>query len=126
MDELLTLKPKLTRLKLSDEVERRDFKQMGRRLTRSGSEPDKTLETFDFRFNPRIHEPPAVPGVWIFNDFQAGFVRARFGRGGQFSGRRWNRALGCAYRGTWGEGGCHSIKITNAISSHPSAKWASF
>jgi len=86
MDELVTLKPKLTRLKLSgvsetletriaqamrekwsftqfleillsDEVERRDFKQLGRRLTRSSLEPDKTLETFDFRFNPRIHEP---------------------------------------------------------------------
>ena len=86
MDELLPLKPKLTRLKLSginesletrisqamsekwsfsqflevllsDEVERRDFKQLGRRLTRSGLEPDKTLETFNFHFNPRIHEP---------------------------------------------------------------------
>ncbi len=86
MDELVTLKPKLTRLKLSgvsetletriaqamrekwsfsqfleillsDEVERRDFKQLGRRLTRSSLQPDKTLETFDFRFNPRIHEP---------------------------------------------------------------------
>ena len=86
MDELVTLKPKLTRLKLSgvsetletriaqamrekwsfsqfleillsDEVERRDFKQLGRRLTRSSLEQDKTLETFDFRFNPRIHEP---------------------------------------------------------------------
>jgi len=86
MDELAMLKPKLTRLKLSgisetlearisqamrekwsfsqflelllsDEVERRDFKQLGRRLSRSTLEPDKTLETFDFRFNPRIHEP---------------------------------------------------------------------
>ena len=86
MDELLPLKPKLTRLKLSginesletrisqamrekwsfsqfldvllsDEVERRDFKQLGRRLIRSGLEPDKTLETFNFHFNPRIHEP---------------------------------------------------------------------
>jgi DNA replication protein DnaC len=85
MDELSLIKPKLTRLKLSgitetlslrisqgmnekwsfsqfldmllsDEVERRDFKQLGRRLTRSGLEPDKTLESFDFRFNPRIHE----------------------------------------------------------------------
>jgi len=85
MDELATLKPKLTRLKLSgvsetlearisqamrekwsfsqflemlltDEVERRDFKQLGRRLTRSGLEPDKTLETFNFHFNPTIHE----------------------------------------------------------------------
>lgn len=86
MDELVSLRPKLTRLKLSgisetlstrisqamaekwsftqfleillsDEVERRDFKQLGRRLTRSALESDKTLETFDFRFNPRIHEP---------------------------------------------------------------------
>jgi DNA replication protein DnaC len=86
MDELLALKPKLTRLKLSgisetlearitqamrekwsfsqflevllsDEVERRDFKQLGRRITRSSLEPEKTLETFNFRFNPSIHEP---------------------------------------------------------------------
>jgi DNA replication protein DnaC len=86
MDELTLLKPKLTRLKLSgitetlstriaqamrekwsfsqfldillsDEVERRDFKQLGRRLTRSGLETEKTLECFDFHFNPKIHEP---------------------------------------------------------------------
>ena len=85
MGELTLLKPKLTRLKLSgitetlamriaqamnekwsfsqfldmllsDEVERRDFKQLGRRLTRSGLEPEKSLERFDFQFNPRIHE----------------------------------------------------------------------
>ena len=42
---------------LSDEAERRDFKQLGRRLTKSGLAPDKTLETFDFSFNPRIHAP---------------------------------------------------------------------
>ena len=92
MDELALLKPKLARLKLSgmldtlserlsqalaeqwsytqfldtlhtDEAERRDFKQLGRRLTtrcaalRGGLAPDKTLETFDFSFNPRIHAP---------------------------------------------------------------------
>ena len=86
MDELALLKPKLARLKLSgmldtlserlsqalaekwsytqfldtlltDEAERRDFKQLGRRLTKSGLSPDKTLETFDFSFNPRIHAP---------------------------------------------------------------------
>ena len=85
MDELSLLKPKLTRLKLSgitetldtriaqamrekwsfsqfldvllsDEVERRDFKQLGRRLTRSGLEGEKTLECFDFHFNLKIHE----------------------------------------------------------------------
>ena len=86
MEELALLKPKLARLKLSgmldtlserlsqalaeqwsytqfldmlltDEAERRDFKQLGRRLTKSGLAPDKTLETFDFSFNPRIHAP---------------------------------------------------------------------
>jgi len=85
MDDV-TLKPKLTRLKLSgiletlvnrldqaqkekwsysqfldfllsDEVERRDHKQMVRRLSKSGLAPEKTLESFDFTFNPKIHEP---------------------------------------------------------------------
>ena len=86
MDEVSLLKPKLTRLKLSgmldtlterlqqamaekwsytqlldtlltDEVERREFKQLARRLSKSGLAPDKTLETFDFSFNPTIHAP---------------------------------------------------------------------
>ena len=86
MDELALLKPKLTRLKLSgvletladrmqramsekwpysqfldvlvsDEVERRDHKQLARRLSKSGLDAQKTLESFDFTFNPRIHEP---------------------------------------------------------------------
>jgi DNA replication protein DnaC len=86
MDELALLKPKLTRLKLSgvletlsdrmqqalsekwpytqfldvlvsDEVERRDNKQLARRLSKSGLDPQKTLESFDFSFNPRIHQP---------------------------------------------------------------------
>jgi DNA replication protein DnaC len=42
---------------LSDEVERRDHKQLLRRLSKSGLDPSKTLETFDFSFNPKIHEP---------------------------------------------------------------------
>ena len=86
MDELALLKPKLVRLKLSgmldsiaprlhqalsekwtftnlldillqDEIERRENKQLGRRLMRSELEPEKTLPTFDFSFNPRIPEP---------------------------------------------------------------------
>jgi len=86
MDELALLKPKLVRLKLSgmrdsiaprlhqalsekwtftnlldillqDEIERRENKQRGRRLMRSEREPEKTLPTFDFSFNPRIPEP---------------------------------------------------------------------
>jgi len=84
--DTIALKPKLTRLKLSgildtlgsrleqaqgekwsysqfldfllsDEVERRDHKQLVRRLSKSGLDPEKTLTTFDFSFNPKIHEP---------------------------------------------------------------------
>ncbi len=86
MDEMTLLKPKLIRLKLSgvletldcrieqalsekwdythflltlfsDEVERRDNKQLIRRISRSGLDPEKTFATFDFSFNPKIHEP---------------------------------------------------------------------
>ena len=83
---MYALRPKLTRLKLSgiletldlrlteamegkwdytqflltllcDEVERRDAKGLTLRLARSGMDPSKTLETFDFTFNPQIHGP---------------------------------------------------------------------
>jgi DNA replication protein DnaC len=86
MNELTSLKPRLVRLKLSgmlesleerirealeekwdythflhrlltDEVERRDHKQLCRRLAKSGLDPEKTIETFDFTFNPKIHAP---------------------------------------------------------------------
>ena len=86
MDELVLLNPHLKRLRLTgmseslqyrlmqamdekwdyshfllnlltDEVDRRDRKQLLRRLSQSGLKPDKTLETFDFSFNPNIHEP---------------------------------------------------------------------
>ena len=40
---------------LEDEVERRTQKQLGLRLRRAGLHPAKTLETFDFDFNPSIH-----------------------------------------------------------------------
>lgn len=85
MNELTQLRPKLVRLKLSgiletldermkraleekwspsrflltlmtDEVERRDQTQTSRRLTKSGLDHRKTLETFDFAFNTRVHE----------------------------------------------------------------------
>jgi DNA replication protein DnaC len=84
--DAMTLKPKLTRLKLSgiletlngrldqaqsdklsysqfldfllsDEVERRDHKQLVRRLLKSELDPEKTMQSFDFTFNPKIHEP---------------------------------------------------------------------
>ena len=86
MDERTLLRPKLLRLKLSgilesidarlteaatekwdythfllallsDEVDRRDNKQLSRRIARSGLDPQKTLATFDFDFNPKIHQP---------------------------------------------------------------------
>ena len=86
MNEIAFLKPKLVRLKLSgmletlekrlkeaikdkagytnfllnllgDEIERRDFKQLKRRMSKSELDVTKTLESFDFRFNAKIHEP---------------------------------------------------------------------
>lgn len=44
-------------LLLTDEVERRDFKQLGRRLVKSSLDPEKTIESFDFSFNPKVHQP---------------------------------------------------------------------
>ncbi|MBI5379938.1 MAG: ATP-binding protein [Nitrospirae bacterium] len=40
---------------LEDEVERRGQKQLSLRLRRSNLDPTKTLETFDFSFNPNIN-----------------------------------------------------------------------
>lgn len=86
MDNYTFLKPKLTRLRLSgiletigvrmgqafdekwsystfldmllsDEVERRDQKQLVSRLGKSELEMEQALETFDFGFNLEIHKP---------------------------------------------------------------------
>ncbi|MBF0184711.1 MAG: ATP-binding protein [Magnetococcales bacterium] len=40
---------------LEDEIERREQKQLALRLRRAGFDPSKTLETFDFSFNPGIN-----------------------------------------------------------------------
>ena len=85
MDELVLLKPYLKKLKLtgilesldlrigqaiqekwsyshflnhllSDEIERRNHKQLKKILGKSNLEPDKTLELFDFSFNYKISE----------------------------------------------------------------------
>jgi len=40
---------------LEDEIERRGQKQLALRLRRAGLNPTKTLETFDFDFNPSIN-----------------------------------------------------------------------
>lgn len=41
---------------LEDEVERRHHKQLALRLRRASFQPDKTLERFDFSFNPQINK----------------------------------------------------------------------
>ncbi len=53
VDDSLTAEEFLFRL-LSDEVERRDARQLEQRLRRANFEHDKTLEDFDFVFNPHI------------------------------------------------------------------------
>jgi DNA replication protein DnaC len=45
---------------LSDEVERRDGKQLDQRLRRASFESDKTLEDFDFLFNPAVPKSKIV------------------------------------------------------------------
>ncbi len=86
MNDIAQLKPKLIRLKLSgiletleqrtgqaieekweysrfllnlltDEVIRRDNKQLTRRVSRSNLNPEKNITTFDFSFNKKIHKP---------------------------------------------------------------------
>lgn len=42
---------------LQDEVERRNQKQLTLRLRRAAFQPDKTLERFDFAFNPQLNRP---------------------------------------------------------------------
>ncbi len=44
----------LVEMLLTDEVERRNHKQLTLRLAKSRLDPDKTMETFDFGFNAKI------------------------------------------------------------------------
>jgi len=61
---------------LEDEIERRNQKQLQLRLRRSGLDPTKTLEAFDFSFNPSIqrqqiydlaagHYVERGEGIWL-------------------------------------------------------------
>jgi len=45
---------------LSDEIERREARQLELRLRRAGFEHGKTLETFDFHFNPAVPKAKVV------------------------------------------------------------------
>lgn len=38
----------------TDEIERREYKQLTLRLSKSRLDPNKTMETFDFKFNPKM------------------------------------------------------------------------
>lgn len=53
IDEKCTYVEFLQKL-LEDEVERRGQKQLSLRLRRSNLDPSKTLESFDFGFNPNL------------------------------------------------------------------------
>ena len=44
----------LVEMLLTDEIERRDHKQLTRRLAKSRLESSKTMETFDFAFNTKV------------------------------------------------------------------------
>lgn len=89
MNDIAQLKPQLVRLKLSgiletleermsqaisekweysrfllnlltDEVTRRDNRQLAVRIGRSGLSPEKTIASFDFTFNKSVHKPSIV------------------------------------------------------------------
>lgn len=70
VDDALGLEEFLLRL-LTDEVERRETKQLTLRLQRAGFEHQRTLETFDFGFNPDI------PKARIVDLAAGGFVRRK-------------------------------------------------
>ena len=55
VDDDLSFEQFLLRL-LLDEVERREAKQLDLRIKRAGFEHARTLETFDFTFNPSIQK----------------------------------------------------------------------
>lgn len=47
--------PEFLAILLQDEILHRDNKKMATRIKRAGFRGDKTLENFDFNFNPKIH-----------------------------------------------------------------------
>jgi DNA replication protein DnaC len=54
-DDSLTYQEFLYRL-MKDEVERRDAQQLDQRVRRANFEHQKTLEDFDFHFNPQVRK----------------------------------------------------------------------
>ena len=59
VDEQLSYEEFVVRL-LSDEVERRDAKHLDQRIRRAGFESHKTLEDFDFHFNPEVPKSKVI------------------------------------------------------------------
>lgn len=70
VDDALSFEEFLLRL-LTDEVERRESKRLDLRLRRAGFENERTLETFDFGFNP------GVPKARIVDLAAGGFLRRK-------------------------------------------------
>ena len=50
---------------LADEVERREGKQLDGRLRRACFEQHKTLEDFDFHFNPKVQKRALLRVEWV-------------------------------------------------------------
>lgn len=44
-------------LMIQDEIERREARKLNQRLSRASFEEEKTMEVFDFSFNPKIKRP---------------------------------------------------------------------
>jgi len=56
--------PEFLALLITDEAARRDQKKYTHRLRKAGFKGDKTLEGFDFAFNPGIDQRQIRPGRW--------------------------------------------------------------
>jgi len=89
VDENLDHNEFLARL-LADELERRETKKLGDRLDRANFEHGKTMEAFDFLFNPKIPRSKVIelaPGCRC-RAARAGRFRLRQGRAGASRGAR--------------------------------------
>lgn len=75
--------PEFLALMIQDEAARRDQKKYGMRLRRSGFRGDKTLEGFDFAFNPTINEARVreLASCAFINEHAAVLIAGRCGTG---------------------------------------------
>ena len=75
--------PEFLALMIQDEAARRDQKKYGLRLRRSGFRGDKTLEGFDFAFNPSINEAMVreLASCTFIDDHASVLIAGRCGTG---------------------------------------------